>query len=1140
MESFEQIRTAALQLHKKVVAAGASAISPMSLMTEALKELDLELFCFPLGDPVLKGARALFDEQSGTIFCEDTLDPAEKVELVTHEIGHSILHTGASSCTQVDIDASRSEESAPVGLQRVEDYGVRERRELQANVFAREFLLPKPVARRLFLNEKLGAQGIATKSGLSINLVRQQLFDALLLPSPTSEEKPQSSPPMQRDVSQERAACHRGTAFQLQAGPGTGKTRTLVKAVLSLLEEGTHPSSILVLTFSNRAAGELTERIAKAAKSDSSQIWIGTFHAFGLDLLRRLHDRLGLPEEPELFDRSDAIEVLEEILPTLPLNHYRNLWDPVIVLREIISAISRAKDELTGPDEYRRLSQAMLDAAGDEDERVAAEKCLEVAEIYRLYEQALREHDSVDFGDLIMKPTLLLESDQILRSIVQLRHRHVFVDEYQDVNRASARLVKAIAGDGKRLWVVGDARQSIYRFRGASSTNMVMFGQDYPGATADSLSISYRSSTEIVNTIECVAPQMGASEGMLPLSLESISGASLHRPQIRRYEGPDDESDGIAASIRDLKSQGIELRDQAVLCRTHQRLNEIASALEAKDIPVLHLGSLFEREEIREMLSLLSLAVDWFGDALSKVGTMPRYSLSMQDVYFATRHYRKTMSVSLSDLENTPGLSSDGKEGIERLIRDLDGIMDTTPWEFLSTYLLDRTDILRDIAAQTTVSGAMQGIAFWQFLNFARTTPPVGQGHPIRRLLDRVRQLVLFAEERDLRQVPPAALHIDAVRLMTVHGSKGLEFEAVHIPNLAAGSFPSSYRGQRCPPPAGMIEGSQVSVAEQAKQSHEYEEECLFFVALSRARSYLLLHLPTESSSGRNRSPSRFLSWLDKAVIDEITAPNTMADPESSVEPPLITIDNRELVPLTNHSLQLYDSCPLRFFYTHVLGLAGVKKSTAYSRTHDCIYRFIEWLVIARRNGEVSLEKAESSFEAIWEERGPTDHGFAADYRHLASTLITTLVRAGESTHFREPELLVNAITEAEIFVRPNEVIENSDGSFTLRKIRTGKKRKDEGDQLEYALYLLAGQSAYGRECTVEAFHLTDGESSPIELTERKLGNRREKVEAMVRAINNGEFPSVTDQFSCPRCPHFFYCPSVPTGPLTLASDSED
>ena len=294
-----------------------------------------------------------------------------------------------------------------------------------------------------------------------------------------------------------------------------------------------------------------------------------------------------------------------------------------------------------------RLSQAMLDAAGDEDERVAAEKCLEVAEIYRLYEKALREHDSVDFGDLIMKPTLLLESDHtVLRSVVQLRHRHVLVDEYQDVNRASARLVKAIAGDGRRLWVVGDARQSIYRFRGASSANMVMFGQDYPDATADSsvdqLPFEYgnRKYHRVRRTQRWV-PRKACYRCRLNLLAEPSS----YRPQIRRYEGPDDESAGIAASIRDLRgSRRIGLRDQAVLCRTHQRLNEIASALEARDIPVLHLGSLFEREEIREMLSLLSLAVDWFGDALSN----SRHNASLRPV--DARRVSCHTSVSTNDV----------------------------------------------------------------------------------------------------------------------------------------------------------------------------------------------------------------------------------------------------------------------------------------------------------------------------------------------------------------------------------------------------------------------------------------------------------------------------------------------------------
>lgn len=336
------------------------------------------------------------------------------------------------------------------------------------------------------------------------------------------------------------------------------------------------------------------------------------------------------------------------------------------------------------------------------------------------------------------------------------------------------------------------------------------------------------------------------------------------------------------------------------------------------------------------------------------------------------------------------------------------------------------------------------------------------------------------------------------------------------------------------------MEGSVLSVAEQCKESHEYEEECLFFVAVSRARSHLHLHLPTKSSSGRNQSPSRFLGWLDKCLIHDITSLETIVGTKHLVAPLRLAIERLKLLPLTAHSIQLYESCPLRFFYTHVFGLAGAKKTTAFSRTHDCIYSFVEWLVVARRKADVSLEEAESVFDSIWEERGPKDHGFATEYRRLASTLIETLIRSGESTQFREVEALVLAISETEILVKPSEVITNTDGTVTLRRIRTGKKRKDEDDRLEYALYLLAGQSAYGKKCTVEVLHLTDGESSPIELTPQKLKNRHKKVEDMVAAIGNGQFPAVVDQFSCPRCPHFFYCPSVPSGTLLLALDVED
>src|SRR6185437_13284659 len=270
---------------------------------------------------------------------------ATRALLIAHEIGHADLHAGSAVCGGADIDPSRSTEAAPVGLQRVEDYGARERRELQANVYARELVLPRAVVREMHVSGGMTASAIVDRTKLPMPLVRQQLFDALLLPplGDIESERPAGvvATPTP-DPSQDRAAAHRDTPFQLQAGPGTGKTRTLVKRVLSLLADGIDPAAILVLTFSNRAAGELSERLIAAAPDAAPKVWIGTFHAFGLDLVRRYHDKLGLTPNPALFDRSDAIAVLEEILPTLPLVHYRNLWDPAMVLRYIVAAISRA------------------------------------------------------------------------------------------------------------------------------------------------------------------------------------------------------------------------------------------------------------------------------------------------------------------------------------------------------------------------------------------------------------------------------------------------------------------------------------------------------------------------------------------------------------------------------------------------------------------------------------------------------------------------------------------------------------------------------------------------------------------------------------------------------------------------------
>lgn len=1143
MDSFELIRSKAAALHSELLSDGNDPFDPFELVRAAVGHRDLDLVWLPKADPALKGARALYDDQSGTICCEEESDEVTRALLVAHELGHSELHAGSATCSKSDIDPSRSTEAAPVGLQRVEDYGARERRELQANVYARELLLPRVFARTLHLEKNLTAAEIGERTQLPMGLVRQQLFDALLLPPMVSETEPTlgSSPARKSDPSQDRAVEHRGKPFQLQAGPGTGKTRTLVKRVLSLIAEGIDPAAILILTFSNRAAGELSERLIAAVPEAAPKLWIGTFHAFGLDLVRRYHDKLELAPNPSLFDRSDAIEVLEEILPTLPLVHYRNLWDPAMVLRDIVGAISRAKDEMVGPEHYRTLAKRMGEEADplDEKSQIAAGKCLEIANIYDLYEMALRKHGGVDFGDLIMRPARLLEGDEAVRVGVQLRHRHVLVDEYQDVNRASARLLKMITGDGERLWVVGDARQSIYRFRGASSENMVRFTSDYPGAVVDQLGVNYRSTEQIVDSIVAVAPHMGASKGMLPLRLEAERGKGPSRPEIRCFETLDDEAAGIAASIRQLEAAGVKLRDQAVLCRANGRLNEIASALEVRRIPVLHLGSLFEREEVRDLLAVLSMAVDPFGDALIRVGAMPRYGLSLQDMHCVSRYLRslrKPALAGLADAATATGLSASGREGIERLATDLNGLRSSmSAWEFLSVFILDRTDLAKRLSRASSVTERMRAVAVWQFLNFVRERSPVGKGIPIQRTLDRVRQLVLLAEERDLRQVPAAALHLDAVRLMTIHGSKGLEFEAVHVPGLTVASFPSSNRGQRCPPPRGMVEGvGDESPTDEAKRAHGNEEECLFFVAISRARSHLRLCHAQKQRNGSGRSSSPFLKWLPVALTQEVANPPRLPLPRSVPRPQAIAITWPKDWTVTDSRLRLYEKCPRRFFYTHVLGLGGARKPTPFSRTHDCLYDLLRWLADARRSRAPDVDEAEAAFEEIWQARGPTDHTFAADYRRLASRLIAALINAGAGYRFHNAEPLAIDFSNGRVFVEPDELAELPDGTVVIRRVRTGYKRSDEYGRLEYTLYQLAAHNRFGGRAVVQALHLTDEMHESVEISPTKLGNRQKKSNTMLGGIASGEFPPVVDAVTCPRCPHFFICPSIPHGTLQL------
>ena len=956
-------------------------------------------------------------------------------------------------------------------------------------------------------------------------------------PEPSVIAEPTAAVPvLTPDPTQFAAANHRDTAFQLQAGPGTGKTRTLIQRIESLLAEGVDPMSILVLTFSNKAANELSDRVSARNPKAAAAMWIGTFHAFGLDIVRRFHDKLGLPANPRLIDRSEGIELLEDELPRLPLRHYRNLWDPALDLSDMLSAISRAKDEVVDAAGYRALAQSMVQGCGTDAEALkSAEKCLEVALVYETYERMMAAKHLIDFGDLVAHPVRLVETDAEVRNALQARHKHVLVDEYQDVNRSSVRLLKALVGDGRDLWVVGDARQSIYRFRGASATNMAQFTLEFPGAQVAQLGVNYRSGQEVIDVFTTFSATMKASTGSLPLHLKASRGATGTKPEFRVVGTTEDEIAAIAATINHLQAAGTAFREQALLCASNARLREIAEGLEARGIPVLHLGSLFERPEIKDLLALLSILGDPYAVGLMRVSTMSPYELPLQDVVQVIDRLRESKAAALAwrRTENwPPELAEASKATLARLAELFVGTRPTdNPWAILSTWVIDRLGLAKALYLAGDARSRMKGLALWQFLNFCRQQPS-GAGAPCVRLLDRIRRLVLLSEDRGLRHLPGAADGIDAVRLMTIHASKGLEFHTVHIPGMVTSGLPRNNMAPRCAPPDGLIHGSDgILGLEAVRAGHDEEEECLFFVALSRARDRLHLYASSVQSDGRARNPSKFMASIRHHLIQP---PGPPQQPSRARPTAAMQIAWEQKPVWTENQVNLFDRCPRRFLYTHVMKLGGRRTETAFMKMHNVVEDVFDWLKTAHAMTVPGEAELGLRFDQAWRAKGSVEHGYAEDYRRIARRLVDVVIEIRSRGTPAPATPISLGWAEGEILVRPDGVARSDKGKIVVRRIKTGKPQSNAFDDIEYTLLHLATTQAYGGTAQIEVTYLTSETTQLMEITDRKLKTRSEKVQEIVRRVHAGDFPAKEEARTCPRCPSFFICGDLPAGAITI------
>ena len=1078
MNHWSQIRSEARRLHREACAHGPTSkthnrgLAAADLVARAAEMTGVMRIPVAAVDPLLCGSLATLSH--GCVWYNADVESWFANYCQAHEYAHYWLHHGQTHCTRADIEGPASEDTAPVGEGRITGYGPHERREREANIFAREFLLPGDVLPRWFVEDGMNAEAISRRTGMPVEIVCQQMARALLVIEQAEESnrhvksfagvtsdsasasisggERQANPTSayHLDPSQRDAARAPEGPLLIEAGPGTGKTRTLVGRVLCLLERGVKPDNILALTFSNKAAEEMRERVGHYAPDVAPKIWMGTFHAFGLELLRRYWKEAVLPPKPSLLDPVDALFMLERALPDLRLDHYQNLYEPTTYLKDILGAISRAKDELVGPAHYRQLAEAMLDAASNDEEVETAEKAIEVAHVYDYYQNYLEREQLLDFGDLLFRAVRLLRESDSVREEVRTRYREVLVDEYQDVNRASGLLLREICGEGRGLWSVGDVRQAVYRWRGASTANMRLFGRDFPGAKVLSLKVNYRSQSPIVSTFAELAPHMSAAGGSESFSTwQPNRGENDGGIKFEITENFQAEASYLAEEIRRQGARGIPLSRQAVICRSHNHLGRFAAALEKEGIPVFYLGDIFERPEVRDMLSLLSLSCEGRGRALLRVARFPEYGIRSATCensltsHASRRRHSPRPSAWLRIPTRYPTRVSRSSRCSGSNLKDF--VRDPSAWRMLSAYLFLKSNYLRSLLADDSLAGRQSRLALYQFLQFVNNqtdSPWYRELDPKLALLKYVRRLEMFGEERNYRQIPDWADNIDAVRMLTIHASKGLEFDAVYLPYLGGRYMPQPRQYQPCPPPSGLIENC-------GEDEHLEEEQCLFFVALSRARDVLCLTRSLTYGKQKSKA-SKFLELIKTALPRPADGAVSWRPPhevtaEEARESPIEDEQSRRIAPprYTERQLEIFMRCPRQYFYEQVLYMSGKREDSAYSQFHSSVYETIGWLRQEYTAGRIVEEdQARDKLREVWETKGPREHAYEAIYLEQAEMMVSRVVERHAATEgeVTQPEWEIT-LTNGRVVVKPDLVQITRDGDTTrlvVQRIRTG------------------------------------------------------------------------------------------------------
>ena len=954
---------------------------------------------------------------------------------------------------------------------------------------------------------------------------------------------------------QQEAVKHDQAPLLIIAGAGTGKTAVITRRIAYLIAaKAARPEEILALTFTDKAAAEMEERVDLLVPYGYTDIWISTFHAFGDRILRENALELGLDPEFAVLTRPDQLIFLREHLYEFNLDYYRPKSDPARFLEALVVLFSRLRDEDVSWEEYLQYARGLEEKSkanpADEELKETAISQMELAGAYQTYQRLLMKEGKVDFANQVYLALHLFRRRSLVLKRYQKQFKYILVDEFQDTNFSQFQLVKLLASAHKNIVVVGDDNQSIFKFRGAAISNILNFMDYYPKAKRIVLTENYRSTQVILdqayrlikyNDPDTLEVKCNISKKLTSLKKQGAAINYLH------FDTGASESDEVARLIEQkAEKEACKFSDIAILVRSNNDAQSFLRALNMRSIPWRFSGNqgLYSQEEIRFAISFLRTIANP-DDSLSLyhlVSFSGLYNLDMPDLIrclnWANRKNRSLFNV-FSQLERIAGLADvtqKSRTKIKKIVQDLNHYLKEA--RNLSTgrllYLfLQESGFIKKLLKQDSLLNEQRIKNIASFFNIVANFENLSRQD---RLPNFVQHLDMLISAGDDPATAEADLDLEAVNVLTLHKAKGLEFEVVFLVNLVQGRFPWPKRREPIEVPVELIKDILPS-----GDYHIQEERRLFYVGMTRAKRELYFTSALDYGGKRLRKVSQFVyealdispqkpEIIKAEALQQIDrfAPRPAAAPLK--EKP---ISDDELLALSFRQIDDYISCPLKYKYVHILRIPILRHhSVVYgSAIHKAILDFYQAKI--NQTG-FSREDLIKSFRRAWVNEGflsrsHEEQRFAQGKR----TLMNFYEREKKKQLPAYIEQRFNFVLgKDKITGRWDRIDEDSTGaviidfktSDTVKKQQQADKRVKESLQL--SIYALAYQTIKQKLPQRVEFHFVDtGLVGCAQRTEQDLEKTRDVIKQASSGIRAREFPAKPEYSACTWCAYREVCP---------------